>query len=69
MAVGVELLAALIVIITKIIAVVAVIVVVAVVVTVVPIPLAARSKACVFDRSLAGIAGSKTARSMDVCLL
>jgi hypothetical protein len=35
----------------------------------VPIPVAARSKAWVCGRSLAGIAGSNTAGVMDVCLL
>ena len=34
-----------------------------------PIPAAARSKAWVCDRSLAGIVGSYPAGSMDVCLL
>jgi len=34
-----------------------------------PIPVAARSKACVCGRSLAGIAGSNLAGGMDVCLL
>ena len=33
-----------------------------------PSPLAARSKACVYGRSLAGIAGSNPAGCMDVCL-
>jgi hypothetical protein len=35
----------------------------------VPIPLAARSKAWVCGRSLAGIVGSNPAGRMDVCLL
>jgi hypothetical protein len=35
----------------------------------VPIPVAARSKAWVFGRSLAGIVGSNPAGGMDVCLL
>jgi hypothetical protein len=34
-----------------------------------PIPVAARSKAWVCGRSLAGIVGSNTAGGMDVCLL
>jgi len=34
-----------------------------------PIPLAARSKAWVCGRTLAGIVGSNPARGMDVCLL
>jgi hypothetical protein len=34
-----------------------------------PIPLAARSKVCVFYRSLVGIAGSNPTGGMDVCLL
>jgi hypothetical protein len=34
-----------------------------------PIPVAARSKAWVYGRSLAGIAGSNPAKDMDVCLL
>ena len=34
-----------------------------------PIPVAARSKAWVCGRSLDGIAGSKPAGGMDVCLL
>ena len=34
-----------------------------------PIPVAARSKAWICDRSLAGIAGSNSAVCMDVCLL
>jgi hypothetical protein len=34
-----------------------------------PIPVATRSKAWVFGRSLAEIASSNAARSMDVCLL
>jgi len=34
-----------------------------------PVPVAARSKACVYGRSLAGIAGSNPAGSMDVCLV
>jgi hypothetical protein len=34
-----------------------------------PIPVAARSKAWVFDSSLAGVVGSNTAGGMDVCLL
>jgi hypothetical protein len=33
-----------------------------------PIPVAARSKAWVCSRSLAGIVGSISARGMDVCL-
>ena len=33
------------------------------------IPVAARSKAWVCGRSLAGVAGSNPTRSMDVCLL
>ena len=33
-----------------------------------PVSVAARSKACVYDLSLAGIAGSKPAESMDVSL-
>ena len=35
----------------------------------VPIPVAARSKACVCGRSFAGIVGSSLAGGMDVCLL
>ena len=35
----------------------------------VPIPVAVRSKTWVFDRSLAGIAGSNPAGGMDVRLL
>ena len=31
--------------------------------------MSSRSKACVYGRSLAGIAGSDPARCMDVCLL
>ena len=34
-----------------------------------PVPVAARSKAQVCGRSLAGIAGSNTVEGMDVCLL
>jgi hypothetical protein len=34
-----------------------------------PIPVTARSKAWICDRSLAGIAGSNAAEGMDVCLL
>ena len=34
-----------------------------------PIPVAARSKAWVYSRSLTGIVGSNPARGMDVCLL
>ena len=34
-----------------------------------PISVAARSKAWVYGRSLAGIAGSNSAGCMDVCLL
>jgi len=34
-----------------------------------PIPVAARSKACFCGRSLAGIMGSNSAGGMDVCLL
>jgi hypothetical protein len=34
-----------------------------------PIPVAARSKAWVCGRSLAGVAGLNPARGMDVCLL
>jgi hypothetical protein len=34
-----------------------------------PIPVAARFKACLCGRSLAGIAGSKSARGIDVFLL
>jgi len=34
-----------------------------------PIPVAARSKASVCGRSLAGIVGSNPARGMDVCVL
>ena len=34
-----------------------------------PVPVAARSKACVCDRSLAGILGSNPAGAMDACLL
>jgi hypothetical protein len=34
-----------------------------------PIPVAARSKAWVCDRSLAGIVGSNPAGGKDVCLL
>ena len=34
-----------------------------------PIPVAERSKARVYGRSLAGIAGSNSAGGMDVCLL
>jgi hypothetical protein len=34
-----------------------------------PIPVAVRSKAWVYGRSLAGIVGSNPARGMDVCLL
>jgi hypothetical protein len=34
-----------------------------------PIPVAARSKAWVCGRLLAGIVGSNLARGMDVCLL
>jgi hypothetical protein len=33
-----------------------------------PIPVTARSKAWVYGRSLAGIAGSNLAGGMDVCL-
>jgi hypothetical protein len=33
------------------------------------IPVAARSKACVYGRSLTGIVGSNPAEGMDVCLL
>jgi hypothetical protein len=34
-----------------------------------PIPVAARSKAWICGRSLAGLAGSNPAKNMDVCLL
>ena len=34
-----------------------------------PVPVAERSKAPVYGRSLAGIAGSNPAGGMDVCLL
>ena len=34
-----------------------------------PIPVAARSKACVYGRSLAGIEGSSPTGGVDVCLL
>jgi hypothetical protein len=34
-----------------------------------PIPVAARSKAWVYSRSLAGIVGSNPAGGMDACLL
>jgi hypothetical protein len=34
-----------------------------------PIPVAKRFKARVYDHSLAGITGSNPAESMDVCLL
>ena len=34
-----------------------------------PIPLAERSKARVYGRSLAGVAGSNPARDMDVCVV
>jgi hypothetical protein len=34
-----------------------------------PIPVAARSKAWVYSRSLTGIVGSNPAEGMDVCLL
>jgi hypothetical protein len=34
-----------------------------------PIPVAARSKAWDYGRSLAGIAGSNPAGAMDICLL
>ena len=34
-----------------------------------PVPVAARSKACVYGRSLAEIVGSNPAESMHVCLL
>jgi hypothetical protein len=34
-----------------------------------PIPVAARSKKWVSDRSLAGVAGSNAAGGMNVCLL
>ena len=33
-----------------------------------PVPVAARSKAWVYGRSLAGIVGSNPAEGMDVCL-
>jgi hypothetical protein len=36
---------------------------------VIPIPVAARSKAYVCGRFVAGIAGSNTAEGMDICLL
>jgi hypothetical protein len=36
---------------------------------VLPIPVAASSKAWVYGRSFAGIAGSNPAEGMDVCLL
>jgi hypothetical protein len=35
----------------------------------VPIPVAARSKAWVYGRSLAGIAGSTSAEGIDICLM
>jgi len=38
-------------------------------ITEVPVPVAARSKAWVCGRSLAGIVGSNPAGSMDICLL
>ena len=34
-----------------------------------PVPMAARSKVLVCDRSLAGIAGSNPAGGMDICFL
>ena len=34
-----------------------------------PIPVAARSKACVCGRSLAGIVGSNPAGDMEICAL
>ena len=34
-----------------------------------PIPVAERSKASVYSRSLAGVAGSNSAGSMDVCVV
>jgi len=34
-----------------------------------PIPVAARAKACVYCRSFAAIAGSNPTGGMDVCLL
>ena len=38
-------------------------------IVVTPIPVAARSKAWVYGRSLAGVVGSNPAGGMDVCLL
>ena len=34
-----------------------------------PITVVARSKVCIYYRSLAGIAGSNSVEGMDVCLL
>jgi hypothetical protein len=38
------------------------------IIVLVPIPVAARSKAEVCDRSIVGVAGSNSAGGMDVCL-